>query len=186
MQGDSRNCQSPRRSVQAYLIGLGVKWTFNVPKAPWWGGVFERIVKMTEQCLRKVIGQAKLSFDELLTVLTEVEAVINSRPLTYVSSDDLDEPLTPSHLLVGQRLMDFPDHLCREPEDFEATPDVLTRQARYLNRTLGHFWERWRKEYLVELRESHRYHRGNANGDQVSVGDVVIRDSGQPRGFWKL
>ena len=173
--------------VQAYLTGLGVKWTFNLPRAPWWGGVFERMVKATKRCLRKTIGQAKLSFDELQTALTEVEAVINSRPLTYVSSDDLEEPLTPSHLLVGRRLMSFPDHLCREPEDFEITSDVLTRRARHLNRTLGHFWERWRREYLTELRESHRYHRGSAEEDQVSVGDVVvIYDKDQPRGFWRI
>ena len=137
--------------------------------------------------MRKTIGQAKLSFDELSTVLTEVEAVINSRPLSYVSSEDLEEPLTPSHLLVGRRLLNFPDHFCREPEDFEATPDVLIRRARYLNQTLMHFWGRWRKEYLLELRESHRYHQGSTNDNQVSIGDVVvINDNDQPRGFWRL
>ena len=173
--------------VQTYLTGLGVKWIFNLPRAPWWGGVFERMVKSTKRCLRKTIGQAKLTFDELLTALTEVEAVINSRPLSYVSSEDLEEPLTPSHLLVGRRLMNFPDHLCHEPMDFEAVPDVLTRRARHLNYALTHFWERWRKEYLIELRESHRRYRGNADGKQVSVGDVVVvHDDGQPRGFWRL
>ena len=173
--------------VQTYLTGLGVKWIFNLPRAPWWGGVFERMVKSTKRCLRKTIGQAKLSFDELLTVLNEVEAVINSRPLSYVSSEDWEEPLTPSHLLVGRRLMNFPDHLCHEPMGFEATQDVLTRRARYLNYTLKHFWERWRKEYLMDLRESHRRYRGNADDKQVSVGDVVVvHDNDRPRGFWRL
>ena len=55
-------------------------------------------------------------------VLMEIESVINSRPITYVSSDGLEEPLTPSHLLTGRRPMDFPDHLCREPETYESTP----------------------------------------------------------------
>ena len=79
-----------------------VKWIFNVPKALWWGGVFERIVRSTKRCLRKIIGQAKFSQDELLTAIVEVDMVINSRPLSYMSANDLEEPLTPSHLIVGQ------------------------------------------------------------------------------------
>ena len=57
----------------------------------------------------------------------------------------------------------------------------------YINKTLDQFWKRWRQEYLLEVRESHRYHRGHANPSQVSVGDVVIVHSAdQPRGFWRL
>ncbi len=112
--------------------------------------------------------------------------VINSRPISYVSADDLEEPLTPSHLLVGRRLMSFPDHLCHEPEEFEESPDILTRRARYLNSTIGQFWERWRREYLLELRESQRHHHGVSGTSQIAVGDVVIVHSDQPRCLWKL
>ena len=68
--------------VQAHLEDLKVKWIFNMPKVPWWGGVFERLIKSVKRCLRKTIGKAKLTLDELTTALVEVEAVINSRPLT--------------------------------------------------------------------------------------------------------
>ena len=85
------------------------------------------MIKAMKCCLRKSIGRAKLSLDKLATTLTEVEAVLNSRPLTYLSTDDLEEPLTPSHFLVGRRLLDMPDQLCPEPEEFETTPDVLTK-----------------------------------------------------------
>ena len=51
--------------VQHYLSGLGVQWMFNLPKAPWWGGVFERLIQSTKRCLRKIIGQASFSYDEL-------------------------------------------------------------------------------------------------------------------------
>lgn len=51
-----------------------------------------------------MLGLTRLSYDELLTALVEVEMVLNSRPLTVVSAEDLEEPLTPSHLMVGRRL----------------------------------------------------------------------------------
>jgi hypothetical protein len=164
-----------------------VKWMFNVPKAPWWGGVFERMVKSTKRCLRKILGQAKFSYDELLTAITEVEMVVNSRPLSYVSAGDLEEPLTPSHLMVGRRLMNAPDNLGDDTDQFDVNPDDLTRRARYLNFTIAKFWERWRKEYLVELREAHRQRGRNSHAPRVSVGDVVIIHSDdQPRGMWNL
>ena len=102
--------------VQNYCAGIGIRWRFNVPKAPWWGGLFERLVRSTKQCLRKTLRQVKLSYDELLTALVEVEMVLNSRPLTYIFSDDLEETLSPSHLLVGRRLVTFPDHLAVNPD----------------------------------------------------------------------
>jgi len=48
------------------------------------------MVKSTKKCLRKAIGRAQLTYDELLTTLTEVEMILNSRPLSYMASDDTD------------------------------------------------------------------------------------------------
>ena len=78
-----------------------MRWTFNVQKAPWWGVFFERMIQMLKRCLRKLVGQAKFFYEELLTGVTEVEAILNSRPLTYLTTDDLDEPVTPSHYDIG-------------------------------------------------------------------------------------
>jgi len=86
--------------VKQYSSMVGLQWHFNLEKAPWWGGMFERMVKSTKRCLRKAIGRAKLTYDELLTTLTEVQMILNSRPL-YISNDDIEEPLTPSHLILG-------------------------------------------------------------------------------------
>ena len=88
--------------------------------------------------------------------MTEVEAVINSRPLLYISSDDMDEPLTPAHLLVGRRMFSLPDGLVTDDE-FDVSPEHLTKRMLFLNKVVNNFWKRWEKEYLLELRDAHRY-----------------------------
>ena len=67
--------------------------------------------RCTKHCLKKLIGRAHFSLDELTTALAEIEAVLNSRPLSYVSGNDMEEPITPSHLIVGRRILDLPDIL---------------------------------------------------------------------------
>ena len=174
--------------ISQYLMKTRTEWIFNVERAPWWGGVFERMVKSVKRCLRKIIGQAKLTYDELHTAIVEIEMVINSRPLSYISQEDLEEPLTPSHLMIGRRILSLPSNLhnSQEDNDTEATPELLTRRMRYLNSTLDQFWKRWRSEYLLELREHHRFNMSNT-GSQVSVGDiVVVHNQEKRRGFWSL
>ena len=97
--------------VQEHLEGLRVIWQFNVERAPWLGGALERMVRSTKWCLRKVLGRAHFSLDELTTALARIEAVINSRPLTYISGEDTEEPITPSHLIVGHRILNLPDDI---------------------------------------------------------------------------
>ena len=180
-----------RPEIEEFFAGVRVKWNFNLEKAPWWGGFFERLVKSTKRCLKKIIGTTRLSYEELQTVLVEVDAILNSRPLTYVSSEDLEEPLTPSHLLTGRRLISLPDPQDSEDDpDYHAshTPEVLTRRMKHLTVMLDHFWKRWKWEYLVELREMHRYaQKPTTPHEPVSVGDVVlVYDEDHPRIFWKL
>ena len=178
--------------VVDHLAGVRVEWVFNIERALWWGGVFERMIRSTKRCLEKMIGQAKLSLDELHTMIVEIESIINSRPLSYVSSSDLEEPLTPSHLLLGRRILNLPDNLgyLPDPADEEFTVDSshLRRRVRHLSNTLNHFWRRWRDEYLVELRESHRQSNHNRPPhSSIASGDVVVvHDENLPRGFWRL
>ena len=131
-----------------------------------------------KRCLRKIIGQAKFSYDELNTALVEVEAIVNSRPLTYVSSDDLEEPLTPLHLLVGRRLLSLPDDLYytvdQDDEEFTVTDDTFRKRAKHLNNVINHFWNRWVKEYLLELRNAHRYPHTRRQCSPVREGDMVV------------
>ena len=103
--------------VASELDRKKVEWRFNLERAPWWGGFFERMVGSVKACLRKVLGNARLTFDELLTVLVKVEGTLNSRPLTYNYNEVEHEVLTPSHLIFGRRIQSMPDEIAEEPEE---------------------------------------------------------------------
>ena len=90
------------KEVQDYFLAKRIQWKYNLEKAPWWGGFWERMVKSTKRCLKKVLKNARLSYDEFPTILIEVEAVLNSRPLAYVEAEGIEEALTPSHLMLGR------------------------------------------------------------------------------------
>lgn len=105
-------------------------------------GFFERLIQSTKRCLKKMAGRKKLQYEELLTLLVEIEAILNCRPLSYVSSKDLEEPLTPSHLMFGRRP---PEHLVSLPqddEDYTTKPEI---RVRFLSLLLNHFWKRWKR-----------------------------------------
>ena len=99
------------REVLVYLSNNRITWNFIVERAPWWGGFWERMVQSAKKCLRKSVGRSTLSFDQLNTLLVEIEAIINSRPLTYVYSDSegVSYALSPSHFLHGRRLTTTPN-----------------------------------------------------------------------------
>ena len=174
--------------VHVHLSSKGIRWQFNLAKAPWWGGFFERLVKQVKSCLKETLGRSKLSFDELTTILVEVEAVLNSRSLTYLYSDDVEEPLKPSHLVIGWWLLTLPvGPLQIDCWDSGGTL-TATKRRRYLADRIQRFRRRWQREYLVELRGVHRPKGKNVMLPPVSINDVVIlRDQGtSQRAFWKL
>jgi len=130
-----------------------------------------------------------LSYDELLATLGEVEMILNFRPLSYISSNDTEEPLKPSHLVMGRRVLNLPNSvLCYDKdEDFTVSQDVLTKRMKYLSRILSHFWRRWRDEYLLSLRVGYRYSKGSKVARELAQGDIILmRDNSKPRGFWNL
>ena len=170
---------------------MWVKWVFTLEKAPWWGGFYERMIQSMKRCLKKTIGKAKLTYDELFTALTEVEGIINSRPLSYVSSNDLEEPLTPAHLLTGRRILSLPDTAVSTGSDddnnFEVSSEELHARIHNLNSALTDFWNRWRQEYLLQLRERYSS-RSNSGVPRAPIqGEIVlVHDENHPRTMWRL
>ena len=171
--------------VATYLQSSRIEWRFNLELSPWQGGHFERLIGCVKRCLRKVIGIARLSYDELSTVLTEIESILNSRPLTYCYSELGEEVLSPSHLIHGRRLTPLSTGFSTygSYDDYDA-PLNLSKRFLYLTKTLSHFWNRWRREYLPDLREGHRMK--TISSAEVKTGDVVvIQDDNVKRGMWK-
>ena len=132
--------------AQNYFIKNRVCWKFNLSKAPWWSGFYERLIKSVKICLKKCIGAARLSYDELQTVLTEIEGVLNSRPLTYQYPNDLSMPITPSHLTIGRRIIQLPigNQSCSEDKDYNQGDGQIRKRALHLSKLLSQYWKRWK------------------------------------------
>ena len=124
----------------------------------------------------------------LQTIVVEIEARLNNRPLTNTSSDvDDPEPISPSHLLHGKRIVTLPHSITQDDENHD--PDfgddsALRRRAKRQALVIKHFWNRWKGEYLTALRETHRM-TGN-NDQRVKTGDVVLVHDDSKRVNWKL
>ncbi|XP_043219625.1 uncharacterized protein LOC122380499 isoform X1 [Amphibalanus amphitrite] len=156
-----------------------IDWRFNPPNASHKGGVWERLVSSVKRALRVVLGNQCVSEEVLCTVLTEIEFVLNSRPLTYVSTDIGDpEPLTPNHFVLGYPEAAFPPGIFAES-------DVLGRGKWRQSQALAdQLWRRWQKEYLPLLIQRKKWVRETRD---LQVGDVVLMvDQESPRGYWPL
>ncbi|CAB4028574.1 PREDICTED: uncharacterized protein LOC102803486 [Paramuricea clavata] len=91
------------------LSKRGVEWQFIPKRAPWFGEFWESLIGLTKTTLKKILGRAYINLEGLQTIIVEIEAVLNDRPITYVTSEaDDPEPLTPSHLLYGRRVRRLP------------------------------------------------------------------------------
>ena len=118
-----RNVLTDER-LSEFSSNQGIRWRFIVELAPWMGGFYERLVGLTKRVLRKTIGTRCLTQRQLATVLTEVEAVINTRPLVYVD-DDINSSviLTPMNLLYLYSSHVIPDLT----EDNDTEHDILKK-----------------------------------------------------------
>lgn len=162
--------------INQHFAHLRISWKYIAPRAAWWGGWWERMVGTTKRCLRKVLGRSQVDEESLRTLLVEIEATLNSRPIVQNDS----EILTPSHLLNGERLNTLPSG----PE-----PNVhkdLRRELKLREKLQDDFLRRWKKEYLLELRSYHEVQLPNGRSTECLVGDIVLlQDDTRPRHIWK-
>ena len=133
-----------------------------------------------KRCLRKVLGNAKLTLDELNTVLVEVEGTLNSRPFTDAFEEFEGKVLTPSHLICGRAI-----HFIPQKETVQG--EISCRERfKYITLNLKHFWKRWKGEYLTGLREFHKCTNGGTSR-KIQKGDVItVFGEREKRCNWKL
>lgn len=143
------------------------------------GGIWERLVGSVKRALKIVVGGSRLTDEVLHTVLTEIESMVNGRPLTYVSMDGrYFDPLTPNHLLLGCANANM------SPGRFQEKERNSRKRWRQAQTMADHFWNRWRREYIPSLMTRSKWREDKRN---LKVGDVVLMaEDSTPRGFWPL
>ena len=180
--------------VLSYATNENIKWKYIVELAPWMGGFYERLIGLVKRSLRKAIGKLRLTYEQLLTILAEVEAIINSRPLVYVDDDiNSNISLTPSHFLTLNPRIGTPTcDIDTEDYDFslnESSADKLLLKWKKGMKHLERFWKIWRDEYLMNLRERTRTQLREAkkrSQHPAQIGDVVLIKDDLPRGNWRI
>ena len=161
-------------------------WRFIAPLSPWWGGWWERMVRSVKSALRKSVGKNVLTRCELETSLHEVEACVNSRPLTLVSDDiQSSVPLTPSHFLSGRVAASSPDVTFDwDADDITVTAKDLQTRECSRQAMLNKFWSIWSSDYLLNLPHAVKGFHSNMNLREGSV--VLVREDGVPRMKWPM
>ena len=168
-----------QKKLSSVSKSMGIEWDFNVPLASHQGGVYERMIRTVRRVLESMINpHTRLTDDVLQTFFCQVEYIVNSRPLTKVSDDPLDETaLCPNHLLVIGSYINFPVGTFREADKYR-------RQWRYVQFLVDHFWKRWVREYLPMLCERPKWQKLRNN---VKVGDLILlEDTTVGRYCWPL
>lgn len=180
--------------VLSYVANENIQWKFIVELAPWMGGFYERLVGLVKRSLRKAIGKICLTNEQLLTLLKEAEAVVNSRPLVYVGNDiNSYVTLTPSHFLSLNHKIGLPAHNS-DVIDSDYNPNVTSAERLLVTwkRGLKHldsFWKIWKNDYLLSLRERSQIKLKEPRVKspyKASVGDVILIKDNLPRGAWRM
>ncbi len=168
-----------RTQIANSATNQGIAWKFNPPYGSHHGGVFEALIKSAKKSLYAIFGEARLTDEELLTAIVEVEGLLNSRPLTYCSSDPQDlEVLTPNHFLVGQCGGQL------APQIVEGACYNPRHRWRVVQDMLHRFWSRWQKEYLTLQQQRGKWRETHP---EVGVNDVVVlQEQGCPRRSWPI
>ncbi|XP_039287383.1 uncharacterized protein LOC120352036 [Nilaparvata lugens] len=126
---------------QTSIAQEGIKWHFQPPSAPNFGGLWDSSVKLVKTHMKRVIGQSCLTIIEFITLITQIEAFVNSRPITPMSEEPSDlVALTPAHFLIGSVLTDLP-----EPNLLDISQNRLN-QWQHVQQMKQHFWARWSKD----------------------------------------
>ncbi|UYV63695.1 hypothetical protein LAZ67_2005337 [Cordylochernes scorpioides] len=163
-------------NIQDFSAIESINWHFIPPSTPNFGGLWEAGIKSVKTILSKTMKSRLLNYEELLTLLAQIEACLNSRPLTFVSNDPNDlTALTPGHFLIGNAIR----------HDAESDHSALNLRSRWdlIQPQRDYFWNRWSCEYLHQLQERRKWRTSHPD---VNIGDLVmLKEQNKPL-QWKL
>lgn len=173
-------------NLQKFLIDSKITWKFYVEKAPWMGGFIERVVSLYKGPIARVMGRAKLDYQEFITLVCELNGMLNSRPISYVYDTPGEEgPITPSMLWCGKNITMFPP--LYEARIDAKDPQICNKRLKYLDKILTNCWNRFSTEYISSLSERHLSRNLPRDGRQPKVGEVVlVKNDKLPRNKWKM
>lgn len=171
--------QKINSGLQDYLKRKEIEWRFSPPSAPHFGGIWERLVRSCKSALEHVLNGRSVSDEVLYTAFTEIESLLNGRPLTHVSVDSEDPyPLTPNHFLLGRPNPNLPIAIVSPNERLSSKKWRLAQQI------VDHFWRRWLQEYVPNLTERKKW---TTMERPLQLNDLVlIADKGSERGSWPV
>ena len=160
----------------------GPEWKFIAPRAPWWGGWWERLIGVVKNSLKRTLGRNRLGRQELETLLHEVESCVNARPLTFVGDDfDSGKQLTPSHFLLGRGSSN--SKVDTLPLELNTSSEQLASMLEDKSDLSKRFWTVWKEEYLRNLPPF----KGKIKlEDKIEVGSLVLIQGEGPRLDWPL
>ncbi|XP_041853417.1 uncharacterized protein LOC121647785 [Melanotaenia boesemani] len=166
-------------AVKDQLAAQQIRFQFNPPNAPHFGGSWEREVRSVKNALRTTLGAQPVPEEVLRTVLIEVESILNSRPLGYVSSDLADpDPVTPNYLLTGRPDSSLP------PVVYPESELIGRKRWRHSQVIADHFWRHYIHHFLPTLQARQKW---QTEKDDITAGTVVlIVDQQAPRALWQV
>ncbi|GFU38135.1 hypothetical protein TNCV_4328381 [Trichonephila clavipes] len=164
-------------AISYYLSKSSIDWHFIPPSSPHFGGIWESGIRSVKFHLKRVLGETILTFEELTTLLTQIEGLLNSRPLSYVNDSDIEciSTLTPSHFLTG-------DVLLSVPEELPSTSNHRDRWELLQNIKRG-FWKKWSSEFISSLQPRKKWQDAQPNLKEDDI--VLIKEEGPP-GTWPM
>ncbi|XP_055623198.1 uncharacterized protein LOC129766644 [Toxorhynchites rutilus septentrionalis] len=164
--------------VRKFCAVEEIEWKFIPPRSPNFGGIWEAGIKSVKHHMKRVLGSTIPTYEEMLTLLKQIEGCLNSRPISPLSTDARDpNPLTPGHFLVGGPITAIPDKLFCETSS--------TRLTRYeeVQKNLQLFWNRWRVEYLNNLQQ--RTKKWSSKQPDLLLGQLcLVKDDALPANTW--
>ena len=141
--------------TEAYFKEINVTWKSILEKSPWWGLFYDRIIAILKSGLRKIVRSVNLNFAKLRIVLVQIENMMNTIPLTYLSEENCDEHITTSHLMYGRNIN---RRNIVDDNDSVITLDkkLIKTRIKHITVVSNYFWNRFYKKYPLSLREKYR------------------------------